>query len=133
MKFQIIVALLSVAMPSLAAAHPRSISDSHDDHPMGAAEVAVQRERGTSPPTGRAELEKRACWYGAAVGCTKGYCWKKCDGQGSWCWTAGLASGQGPWITCNADRDCNAAMACGAAVAGQACANCGCDCRDKPN
>ncbi|KAK8029311.1 hypothetical protein PG991_006367 [Apiospora marii] len=77
-------------------------------------------------------LDKRACWNGAAVGCGKGgYCWKKCNGSGGWCWTAAHANGQGPWITCKADADCNAAMACGAAVPGKSCGACGCDCRDK--
>lgn len=94
--------------------------------------TATEASGAASPAGGPPGLDKRACWDGAAVGCGQGgYCWKKCNSSGGWCWTAAYANGQGPWITCQADSDCNAAMACGAAAPGKSCDACGCDCRDK--
>ncbi|KAK8127281.1 IDI-2 precursor [Apiospora sp. TS-2023a] len=97
--------------------------------------ATVSEASGLSSPSNELQgglLDKRACWNGAAVGCGKGgYCWKTCNSSGGWCWTASYSNGQGPWITCKADSDCNAAMACGAAVPGKSCDTCGCDCRDK--
>ncbi|KAK1544858.1 hypothetical protein CPAR01_02360 [Colletotrichum paranaense] len=38
-------------------------------------------------------------------GCSGGYCYKACDGDGRWCWTA-RNRGYGDWQTCDRDSDC---------------------------
>ncbi|KAE8356848.1 hypothetical protein BDV28DRAFT_126310, partial [Aspergillus coremiiformis] len=71
-------------------------------------------------------LEKRACWKGKPVGCSRsGYCYKSCaqPGSGEWCWTA-QENGFGPWIRCSKDSDCSRGDQCGAGD----CKACGCSC-----
>ncbi|EMR69625.1 hypothetical protein MGN70_011329 [Eutypa lata] len=72
-------------------------------------------------------LGKRDCWHGEKVGCTDGYCWKKCgnDESGTWCWTA-RNDGFGDWYTCSTADDCSDDQPCSQAVDG--CDACGCSC-----
>lgn len=52
---------------------------------------------------------KRACWYGAAVGCSQtGWCYSRCGAPysaGKWCWTA-ANYGNGPWARFSVDKQC---------------------------
>ncbi|KAL3952683.1 hypothetical protein VFPFJ_11403 [Purpureocillium lilacinum] len=68
-------------------------------------------------------IAKRDCWYGKNSGCSKGYCWKSCGGNGQWCWTA-FNDGYGNWIGCSNDNQCNTNQACGIGN----CKTCGCSC-----
>lgn len=96
-------------------------------------------------------LGKRECWHGEKVGCTDGYCWKKCGNDesgmnslssflitpnetkytnlepriGTWCWTA-RNDGFGDWYTCSNDNDCNEDQPCSQSV--DDCDACGCSC-----
>ncbi|KAL7933109.1 hypothetical protein V8C35DRAFT_304943 [Trichoderma chlorosporum] len=68
---------------------------------------------------------KRACYYAAPYGCTRGYCWKACDAEGKWCWTA-AHDGYGAWIECKTFEDCgqdDEVFSCG-----KSCQRCGCGC-----
>ncbi|KAL6815292.1 hypothetical protein GGI42DRAFT_362700 [Trichoderma sp. SZMC 28013] len=68
---------------------------------------------------------KRACYYAAPYGCTRGYCWKACDDDGKWCWTASQG-GYGAWATCKTFEDCGLDdddFGCG-----KRCQRCGCGC-----
>ncbi|KAL5092916.1 hypothetical protein Trisim1_000648 [Trichoderma cf. simile WF8] len=68
---------------------------------------------------------KRACYYAAPYGCTRGYCWKACDDDGKWCWTASQG-GYGNWATCKTFEDCGLDdddFGCG-----KRCQRCGCGC-----
>ncbi|KAF6831570.1 hypothetical protein CMUS01_07306 [Colletotrichum musicola] len=73
-------------------------------------------------------LERRDCWYGNPFGCSDGYCWKTCLGDGRWCWTA-WDNGFGNWQTCAADGECDPKehpnANCGE---GDGCDSCGCSC-----
>ncbi|GKT65559.1 hypothetical protein ColTof4_03675 [Colletotrichum tofieldiae] len=71
------------------------------------------------------KLAARECWFGDDYGCTKGYCWEKCEGDGKWCWTA-WNHGLGKWRSCSGKEDCapNDTSACGQG----GCDDCGCSC-----
>ncbi|KAF9877391.1 hypothetical protein CkaCkLH20_05091 [Colletotrichum karsti] len=68
----------------------------------------------------------KSCWDvdPGEYGCSRGYCYKACDGDGRWCWTA-RNQGYGSWKTCDAKADCRevADVACG-----KKCRACGCSC-----
>ncbi|KAK2612506.1 hypothetical protein QQS21_001444 [Conoideocrella luteorostrata] len=68
-------------------------------------------------------VSKRDCWYGKSSGCSKGYCYKSCGGNGQWCWTA-FNDGYGNWIGCQNDNQCSTNQACGIGN----CKACGCSC-----
>ncbi|OHE92466.1 hypothetical protein CORC01_12257 [Colletotrichum orchidophilum] len=57
-------------------------------------------------------------------GCSGGYCYKACDGDGRWCWTA-RNKGYGSWKKCDTKSDCANMddLACG-----RGCKSCGCSC-----
>lgn len=104
------------------------------DHPLGGRGASVDiTERGMSDVNqardeiGLVDLSTRACWNGLlASGCSKGYCWRKCDltiASGRWCWTA-TNNGAGAWDTCNADIDCLLTLSCSVGD----CGACGCSC-----
>lgn len=88
--------------------------------------------RGTIDATDLAKreniLEARACWNGAAYGCSRdGYCWRKCGSAGEWCWLA-ADNGSGPWLKCVDKNQC-APGAIGTASCGKGdCDACGCSC-----
>ncbi|KAI0839840.1 hypothetical protein F5Y06DRAFT_264757 [Hypoxylon sp. FL0890] len=90
------------------------------EHPLGTSNSDISERDLAS------DLFKRDCWYGKPVGCTKGYCWKKC-GDGPWCWTA-RNGGFGDWYTCKKDSDCQTSFACGEVAGGRECKSCGCSC-----
>ncbi|KAF4904348.1 hypothetical protein CGCFRS4_v001190 [Colletotrichum fructicola] len=66
------------------------------------------------------------CWDvdPGEYGCSRGYCYRACDGDGRWCWTA-RNRGYGSWKTCDARADCRVAddISCG-----KGCRACGCSC-----
>ncbi len=89
--------------------------------------VRACREHPVSARTDEHSLEKRACWHGKAVGCSKeGWCYKRCDRNwsGPWCWTTIDASPLSPWKGCKGDGDCSSKDTC----AGGRCLECGCGC-----
>ncbi|KXH45029.1 hypothetical protein CSIM01_01158 [Colletotrichum simmondsii] len=57
-------------------------------------------------------------------GCSGGYCYKACDGDGRWCWTA-RNRGYGDWQTCDTNSDCANLDNVGC---GKGCKSCGCGC-----
>ncbi|KAK1712028.1 hypothetical protein BDP67DRAFT_592438 [Colletotrichum lupini] len=61
---------------------------------------------------------------GPHYGCSGGYCYKACDGNGRWCWTA-RNRGYGDWQTCDTNSDCANLDNVGC---GKGCASCGCGC-----
>ncbi|KAK2732295.1 hypothetical protein CKAH01_02241 [Colletotrichum kahawae] len=66
------------------------------------------------------------CWDvdPGEYGCSRGYCYRACDGDGRWCWTA-RNRGYGLWKTCDARADCRVAddISCG-----RGCRASGCSC-----
>jgi hypothetical protein len=68
---------------------------------------------------GRAEQK---CWYGASLGCRKGYCWKTCGKRGNWCWLTAFGP-SGPWLECSRTSDCDSTVA---VCSGGNCKACGC-------
>ncbi|KAI5927362.1 hypothetical protein F4810DRAFT_706730 [Camillea tinctor] len=59
------------------------------EHPLSVEfrDMSPRGESSSSAPP----FAERACYTGAdEVGCTRGYCWKKCGDResGEWCWTA---------------------------------------------
>ncbi|KAH7355217.1 hypothetical protein BKA65DRAFT_236121 [Rhexocercosporidium sp. MPI-PUGE-AT-0058] len=62
-------------------------------------------------------------------GCEEGYCWQKCDTDGSWCWMA-LGRGHGDWLTCLNDKECGpdpwGMREAGCAICDSS--SCGCSC-----
>lgn len=71
-------------------------------------------------------LQKRKCWRGRAVGCSKkGWCYRSCDngGNGAWCWTT-KGSPYGDWKGCRSHGDCSRDDPC----SGGGCKDCGCGC-----
>lgn len=88
------------------------------EHPLSALDGELEKRDES--------LQKRGCWYGgAAIGCTRGYCWKPCaqPGSGQWCWTA-KDNGFGNWLRCKVPSDCPISGQCGAGD----CKKCGCSC-----
>jgi hypothetical protein len=68
-------------------------------------------------------LAARECAYTDAPKCAKnGYCWKNCGTSGNWCWMT-YKSPTGPWLSCEADRDCNVSAG---KCSGGGCKKCGC-------
>ena len=62
-------------------------------------------------PMGRFFAVKNVHQTGCAVrehGCENGYCWRKCDRDGAWCWMA-LNRGYGDWVRCLKDEECGPA------------------------
>ncbi|KAJ5084184.1 hypothetical protein NUU61_008763 [Penicillium alfredii] len=83
---------------------------------------------------------------GKSVGCSKGYCWKRCgepedksEGlKGQWCWTSEISRPStqtstalfGDWIKCSKDSDCKESDFCGMNHTGGLCPTCGCGCHN---
>jgi hypothetical protein len=68
-------------------------------------------------------LAARECAYTDGPKCAKnGYCWKNCGTSGNWCWMTYKTS-SGPWLACDADRDCNVSAG---TCSGGSCEECGC-------
>ncbi|KAF6831569.1 hypothetical protein CMUS01_07305 [Colletotrichum musicola] len=100
------------------------------EHPLALSPNVAHLDTPAGPDgTGDSPLERRACWYGRDYGCTDGYCWKKCIGDGRWCWTA-WNKGWGNWQTCSADNQCKPTneAGCGESNNGKECKKCGCSC-----
>lgn len=121
-------------MPIPQGADPNTVRTCLE-HPLHGLDLSAEmeadvQERSNEVARRRSDpmdsLEKRSCWYGKPVGCTRGYCWKSCGvpGTGLWCWTAKKDDGSGPWETCKGDGDCSGSMTCG----GGGCKACGCSC-----
>lgn len=68
----------------------------------------------------------QACTWDASIGCTNGYCWKKCGNPGQWCWTA-YNKGTGDWARCQRATDCNSKESCGKNCK-KGNKDCGCSC-----
>ncbi|KAK1622637.1 hypothetical protein BDP81DRAFT_441069 [Colletotrichum phormii] len=120
------------------------------EHPLGPAprpEHAVGPRPKASPSTASADFDSKEgvnstavghwgwgwrhggwgnCWDSdpGDYGCSGGYCYKACDGDGRWCWTA-RNRGYGDWKTCNTNSDC-ANLDDGGC--GRGCKSCGCGC-----
>lgn len=102
-------------------------SEVHDTDP---SKIRLCKEHPLSLLDG--DLSPRAaqdCWFGLSWGCTKGYCWRRCqgpftapyEGNASWCWSvvAGLNS---DWKRCKNLNDCDNRDTC----SGGKCKACGC-------
>lgn len=111
MHFSLLSVYVSVAM---------LVRCSHSKAPQ-----VEQNGLGHAGADGGATLQARACYDGPKQsGCDKGYCWRRCEGDGHWCWTA-LNQGYGDWIQCASDADCgNKGQSC--SVGGDAASGCGC-------
>lgn len=72
-------------------------------------------------------LSKRACWFGNNYGCSKNYCYKRCGGNGQWCWLA-AGGGKGPWLKCSVDSQCSPGNTRGSGCGVGDCKACGCSC-----
>ncbi|KAM3500412.1 hypothetical protein MY11210_009521, partial [Beauveria gryllotalpidicola] len=79
------------------------------DVPEGVDSHTVRACREHPVSTETHSLEKRACWQGKAVGCSKsGWCYKRCDKNwsGPWCWTT-VNGPLSSWKSCKRDKDCS--------------------------
>lgn len=91
MKFHTMLALLFTT--ALASSPPRYASPVEIDENYN-----VERSEALEEPI----LQSCATTWG---GCENGYCWRRCDASGEWCWLA-EGQGHGPWVTCSRDSDC---------------------------
>ncbi|KAL7949289.1 hypothetical protein V8C42DRAFT_310480 [Trichoderma barbatum] len=105
--------------------HPLHQNDTIDILDGASLAPAVIDQHGSNPVSSIYLPAKRACYYAAPYGCTRGYCWKACDADGKWCWTA-AHGGYGDWTTCKTFEDCgqdDRNFGCG-----KHCHRCGCSC-----
>ena len=117
MKLSTLLLLATQTTIALSAAHIASPSPD-DEH--GVLNKATPKDTNN--------LVARACWNGAYYGCSKGYCWTKCQTGGKWCWLA-TQDGNGPWLTCSSDSQCASGIQTRGSACGKGnCDACGCSC-----
>ena len=90
-SMKLVTALTVLIGTAVTSTQASSDLDARAGHPLGG-------------PLAINNVHKRSCAV-RPYGCEKGYCWQKCNQDGSWCWLA-LERGNGDWVHCVQNSDC---------------------------